>query len=642
MLSFQKACGGWEADTHTPLPPVLELHQLAVHADHHGTVLLEDVAFRTGWNHLCAILGPSGCGKSTLLKAIAGVTPIDHGHLYWRGRDLCHHEGEEEFAAGECGYVPQFSVAYDELTVAENVETAMRLRRGGLRRNEVIEFSDLILEETGLTEIADRRAGLISGGQRRRLALAMELTSQPAILLCDELTSGLDPKAEDEMLQLLRRLAHEGKRVILNVTHSLDHLQRYDSVLVMTGGRVAFHGMPDHLDYYFQLEDHAALYEQLDKRSAEDWSSSWAKHGESYYRRAAAKNPAFAFDPQAPAPDEETSRDDPTRADEEEDEDRFAPPSADSKPGETSRISDAPTAPPPQSDEEEMPWNESPGMLAQFGIVLGRRFTIFFRDPAQLLIQLAMIVGFPLLVAIFALDGLPQVQNASLELRGAFENLMENAELMQTATKVGGFVSGLVMFQVILLALMGANNGAREIAAERAIFEKEKLAGLKPAAYVLSKAVFVGLLALIQAAAMTLIVQYICRFEGDIQQRFVMLLMVCLALTTISLGISAMSGTAERASLLAIYFVGFQLPLSGAVLTLPAPVDDISRPFIAAYWGWSGVLESMRETRFYEMVTSISQTELSSFVVCLWFLGLQIVVGLVIAFIGAKRVRWDG
>lgn len=619
---------------------MLELSHLAVHADHHGTVLLEDIGFRTGWNHLCAVLGPSGCGKSTLLKAIAGVTPIDHGHLYWRGRDLCDHQAHEEFAPGECGYVPQFSIAYEELTVAENIETALRLRRGGLRKNEVMEFSDLVMTDTGLTDIADRRVALISGGQRRRLALAMELTSQPAILLCDELTSGLDPKSEGEMLKLLGGLAHEGKRVILNVTHSLENLERYDSVLVLSGGRVAFHGMPAHLNYYFGLDDHADLYHQLEARTPEEWSASWDKHAESYYRRAAAKNPAFAFDPQAPAPTDADRDDDPNQPG----DDRFAPPSADSKPGTTTRLVDgdeAATKPPDESEIDDRPWGEGPGLGEQTLILLGRRLKIFFRDRGQLWLQLAMLIGFPMLVAIFALDGLPQVRNASMELGGAMENLQENATLLQTATKVGGFVSGLVMFQVILLALMGANNGAREIAAERAIFEKEKLAGLKPGAYVLSKTMFVGSLAVLQAMAMTLLVQYVCRFEGDILQRFAVLLLVCLAMTLISLGISANAGSAERASLLAIYFVGFQLPLSGAVLALPAPIDAIARPFISAYWGWSGVLQSMRETRFYEMVTTVSQTELSGLVVCIWFLGLQALVGVVLAVVGAKRVRWE-
>jgi len=119
------------------------------------------------------------------------------------------------------------------------------------------------------------------------------------------------------------------------------------------------------------------------------------------------------------------------------------------------------------------------------------------------------------------------------------------------------------------------------------------------------------------------------------------LALVALSMTYVSLGISALSSSAEKASLLAIYFVGFQLPLSGAVLALPAPLDVITRPFIAAYWGWSGVLQSMKETRFYEMVDVVSQTALSGLLVCIWFLALQALVGIVIALIGSRRVRWD-
>ena len=609
---------------------MLELSQISVHADHRGTVLLEDIAFRTGWNHLCAVLGPSGCGKSTLLKAIAGVIPIDDGHLYWRGRDLCDREAHEEFEPGECGYVPQFSIAYEELTVEENIEAALRLRRAGMRRHEQEEAVEAILDETGLADLADRRVGLISGGQRRRLSLAMELTSRPAMLLCDELTSGLDPKAESDMLKLLGGLARDGKRVVLNVTHSLQHLELYDSVLVLAEGRVAYHGMPAHLLHYFQIETFEELYDQLNKRSADAWHRSWQKHGETYYRRAGAKNPAFAFEAKAPSVERAADPDD-----------TYKPRLDDSDPPP---VEDAPTIlaqePAPSADPEEA-WGNAPGVLGQTGILLGRRFRIFLRDRAQLAIQLAMLIGFPLLVAIFALDGLPQINNAPMELGGVLEAVKANADLLQTATTVGGLISGLVMFQVILLALMGANNGAREIAGERLIMEKEKLAGLSPVAYVLSKMVFTGIIAVIQAAAMTLIVQYVCRFEGDVVQRFAVLALVALSMTYFSLGISALSSSAEKASLLAIYFVGFQLPLSGAVLALPAPLDVITRPFIAAYWGWSGVLQSMKETRFYEMVDVVSQTALSGLLVCIWFLALQALVGIVIALIGSRRVRWD-
>src|SRR5207253_2031578 len=100
-------------------------------------------------------------------------------------------------------------------------------------------------------EIGDRRVGVLSGGQKRRLSLALEMVSSPVLLLCDEVTSGLDPKAEDEVVRLLRSLAlpageeNVGRlRTILSVTHSLRHLQLHDSVAVLYEAHLIYHGPP--------------------------------------------------------------------------------------------------------------------------------------------------------------------------------------------------------------------------------------------------------------------------------------------------------------------------------------------------------------------------------------------------------------
>ena len=99
--------------------------------------------------------------------------------------------------------------------------------------------------------------------------------------------------------------------------------------------------------------------------------------------------------------------------------------------------------------------------------------------------------------------------------------------------------------------------------------------------------------------------------------------------------------TADQASLVSVYLVGFQLPLSGAVLALPHALGWMTRPFIAAYWGWSGYIETMRDTRFYDVVMMSSQTELAPLEICAWVLGAHVLAGLLLAWFGARESRWD-
>jgi hypothetical protein len=112
-------------------------------------------------------------------------------------------------------------------------------------------------------------------------------------------------------------------------------------------------------------------------------------------------------------------------------------------------------------------------------------------------------------------------------------------------------------------------------------------------------------------------------------------------MTAVSLGISAVMNTAEQSSLVSVYLVGFQLPLSGAVLALPEWLGQFTRPFIASYWGWAGYLQTLQETRFYNAVISMTQTPLMTVPVVVWVLVFQVIVGLAVAYVGVKNSRWE-
>jgi ABC-type multidrug transport system ATPase subunit len=543
--------------------------------------LLEKIDMRVPTGHFMAIVGPSGCGKSTLLKLIAGINQETEGSIHWNGRNLSE-EGDLEHS--EIGYVPQFSIAYEDLTVEENIESTIRLRAETESREEFEKLVDGVLNATGMDAIRDRQVKVLSGGQRRRLSLALELVTDPVLLLCDEVTSGLDPQSENEIVQLMHDLSRNENRIVVNVTHSLASLELYDSVLVLDAVRIVYHGPPRALEHYFSVDKAEDVYGRLAKRSKDGWANSWAKHREAYYESL----------PATPTGDPELS---------------------------VSAI--------------------TPGATAQFFALFFRRWKIFFRDWGNLVLQFAILVGFPILVVIFELDGIEQTIRLSESMPANLAEITQEREDMTFNLNLGGIVSGLVMFQVILLTLMGSNNSAREIAAERPIFEKEKLGGVRPSVYLASKVALLSVLVFVQSLWMALFVESICGFPSEsFVAHFLLLLLVNGAMTAICLGISSMARTADQASLLSIYLVGFQLPLSGAVIALPELFGWITRPFISAYWSWAGIMDGM-ERGYLRYIKEVTDTWLGPMWLSFLVLVAHVAIGIFIAYIGVKRPRWN-
>ncbi len=575
---------------------MLEARNLGLEVDggEETLMLLNGINFCIPRGHFMAIVGPSGCGKTTLLKAIAGIKETTEGDLFWEGRDLAE---EGDFEPYEIGYVPQFSIAYEELTVDENVESAARLR---VKADEdtLNDIIDNALSETGLSEIADRPVKLLSGGQKPRRALALELGSSPRLLLCDEVTSGLDPRSEREIVELLHQLSMKDGRIVISVTHSLAQMELYDSIMVLVRGNLAYHGSPDAMVHYFGVNEFEEVYPRLALRAPQEWGQSWLKHRAAYYQYL-----------------------------EQEHLEKFR-----------SRNMEPPS-PSPRDEEEESP---TPGFATQFMALLRRRFSILFRDRTQLMLQLAMIIVFPILVALFSSKGQDQLLTLSdTQGRDAVAEVQILQEQAEVRARVGSAVSGIIMFEVILLGLMGSNNASREIAGERLLMEKEKFAGASPLAYLASKAAFLSALVVVQSLWMFLFVQYFWPLRGDLMNHLSFLLLANAAMTAVCLAISANCKTAEQASLLSIYLVGFQLPLSGAVLALPTNIEMLAQPFISAYWAWSGSIEGGLQADVLKAVKSIVQTDFSAAGLCRWVLVAHVVVGLVLTYVGVKRSRWE-
>ena len=207
------------------------------------------------------MVGPSGSGKSTLLGALSGLRPAQRGFVFYGGRDLYAHYEE---LRQRVGVVPQDDVLHLELTVARALDYAAELRfPADVPREERRGRVDEVLRELGLEGRRNVPIEQVSGGERKRVSVAVELLTKPSLLFLDEPTSGLDPGYERSLMELLRTLADGGRTVIV-VTHSVQSIRLCDRVLVLAlGGRAAYFGPAQLAPAYFGREDFQEVFQDL-------------------------------------------------------------------------------------------------------------------------------------------------------------------------------------------------------------------------------------------------------------------------------------------------------------------------------------------------------------------------------------------
>ena len=232
-----------------------------------GKELLRDVEFSAAPGTLTAVIGPSGAGKSTVSKVIAGLGDPTSGQVTFDGHDV---HAEYDALRTRIGMVPQQDVIHGKLTLRQALRFAAEIRLPAdlseADRDHVIAG---VLGELQLTEHLDTRIDTLSGGQRKRASVAMELLTGPSLLLLDEPTSGLDPALDRQVMASLRRLADAG-RVVIVVTHSLAYLGMCDQVLLLApGGKTAFRGHPSQVPAAMGSADWAQIFAQVAARPEE-------------------------------------------------------------------------------------------------------------------------------------------------------------------------------------------------------------------------------------------------------------------------------------------------------------------------------------------------------------------------------------
>ncbi|MER5308756.1 FHA domain-containing protein [Streptomyces sp. NPDC002773] len=258
----------------------LDVQELAVTVDHGRRTLLDEVSFPVGQKCLLGVVGPSGAGKSTLLGALTGQRPADRGTVLYDGRDLYRDYAE---LRQRIGLVPQDDILHLQLTVRRALGYAAELRfpedtAPAERRARV----DEVIRELGLVERAEQPIHSLSGGQRKRVSVALELLTKPSLLFLDEPTSGLDPGMDRSVMHMLRGLADDGRTVVV-VTHSVLSLDVCDRLLVLApGGRVAYYGPPGDALGFFGYDQWPEAFEAFENDRDRDWAG---QYGSSRFHR---------------------------------------------------------------------------------------------------------------------------------------------------------------------------------------------------------------------------------------------------------------------------------------------------------------------------------------------------------------------
>jgi hypothetical protein len=412
-------------------------------------------------------------------------------------------------------------------------------------------------------------------------------------------------RSEREMEALLKLATNDQPgRIIIHATDSLSNLAAYDTVVVLHEGYVAYHGPAKALPHYFTVPTYDEVYSRLAKRPAQRWGDSWMRHRDSYYA-------AFKLG----------STGEELAAAEEEDGDTEQTVLAKQKAREESGESAEKAAEP-----ETRPVLPLPGLFAQATHLIQRRWSLLRRSKREWIVHIGLLVGAPVLAWLLVQPAL-----------GHFKELgtaTEGAALMPAAHTT----SAVYLLQILLVLFMALRLGAREIAARRPTYERERISGVRPGAMLLSTLLFVLPIVLLQSFWMGVFLEMVTGgLPGHGGLRLLLPALSGVAFAALCLGISAHCNSAERAHSLCLTLLCVNVALCGGILGLPKMVGHLVHPFITAHYGWSGILDSLHDDKMFAPLTTLVKTWFATPSIAVGMLGVHFLVGLVLVIMGLKR-----
>jgi len=507
--------------------------------------LIRDISLTVMPGEFVAIVGGSGTGKSTLIGALNGSKPATAGQVLVNGRDLYRNF---DIYKSQIGYVPQENIIHKELTVYEalNYSAILRLPRdtGREERHRRIEE---VIRTLNLADKKDVIVSNLSGGQKKRISIGVELLTKPGLFFLDEATSGLDPGMESSMMEVLRKLADHGHTVVL-ITHATRNISLCDQVAFLAyGGYLAYYGSPNNALKFFNVNDFDDIYSKLelspsDNRQAgveldrDKVSAEWAARyngSDQFEEYVAGRQPKY-----------------------------------------------------PTIDSGRLNIKKSPvttwmgkrhtSDITQCTTLLRRSVNILVRDKVTLLLMLLIAPVVGLLCAPFWRQGIFNVTGGDAEL--AITNL---------------FIASIVC------CITGAISSMREIVKETDIYHRERMVILKITPYILSKTIIFLILSMYQAGVFLLILKLFGNWPDSAiitWQVYIILFLATMAGAMQGLLISAISPNQNAAPQLLIILIVLQLVFGGIV-----PPRDL--PVVKAMNNILGTATSTRWT-FESMVTT--------------------------------------
>jgi ABC transport system ATP-binding/permease protein len=551
--------------------------------------LLDHVSFKALPGDFIALMGPSGAGKTTLLMTLNGYLPPSAGQVRINGEDLY---AIYDALRGSIGYVPQDDIVHPELTVFEAVRYSAKFRLPpDYSDEEITRRVDTTLAQLGLEQVAHLQIGkperkILSGGQRKRVNIAMELVTDPVIMFLDEPTSGLAADDTQALVQLLADLAKQTGKTIITTIHqpAKDEFEKFNQTLVLgPGGLTIFFGPPrdgykffgsfkERLGRVNDVDNPRDMFDMLNQRERPIFDAMRAQNPSTprFMARAAAAREwnAEYFNPQNPIFQKMFSG---RRA--------------------------VGTGAPQQGMQRHRPKTSG-----QFGLLFGRYLKVKARDVSGTMIMLlqAPIIGV-LLAAVFGgqKEGIPfwclgALQELSKKTGGAGDGIAETLRNMQATPDH----SGAIFFCVVSAVWFGTSNAAREVVSERAIYMRERMVNLKLFNYIFSKFLLLSMFCIIQCTVLLAIVFFALGFNGGLPAFGISLAtLIVTSMNSVAVGLllSTLVTSAEAAMALTPIALIPQVVLGGLMVPMTTnPLLKWPMYLMPARWGFQGVIAQER------------------------------------------------